>query len=51
MKIYESSIQKFKKLNNLNYHFEIKENILIEADSLMTDVFNSMNDKDNKGKY
>ena len=47
-KIYESSIQKFKKLNNLNYHFEIKENILIEADSLMTDVFNSMNDKDNK---
>ena len=24
-KIYESSIQKFKKLNNVNYHFEKKE--------------------------
>ena len=47
-KIYESSIQKFKKLNNVNYHFEKKEHILKEADSLMTDVFNSMNDKDNK---
>ena len=47
-KIYENSIQKFKKLNNVNYHFEKKDHILKEADSLMTDVFNSMNDKDNK---
>ena len=33
---------------NVNYHFEIKDHILNDADSVMTDVFNSMNDTDNK---
>ena len=31
-KIYENSIQKFKKLNNVNYHFEKKDHILKEAE-------------------
>lgn len=47
-KIYESSYDKFKIFENVNYHFEIKDHILNEADSVMTDVFNSMNDTDNK---
>ena len=47
-RIYESSYQKFKIFKNVNYHFEIKDHILNDADSVMTDVFNSMNDTDNK---
>ena len=47
-KIYENSQKKFKSFKNINYHFEINENILNSADSVMTDVFNSMNDTANK---
>ena len=47
-KIYEVSYKKFKKFNNINYHFEIDNKILNSADSVMTDVFNSMNDTVNK---
>ena len=47
-KIYEVSYKKFKKFNNMNYHFEIDNKILNSADSVMTDVFNSMNDTVNK---
>ena len=47
-KIYVNSHKKFKSFSNINYHFEIRDNILNSADSVMTDVFNSMNDTDNK---
>ncbi len=47
-KIYEISHEKFKSFSNIKYHFEINDNILNTADSVMTDVFNSMNDTDNK---
>ena len=47
-KIYDASHKKFKNFPNINYHFEINDNILNSADSVMTDVFNSMNDTDNK---
>jgi ornithine carbamoyltransferase len=35
-------------LDNISYHFEIDDKILGSADCIMTDVFNSMNDKDDK---
>ena len=47
-KIYAASSKKFENFTNINYHFEINDNILNSADSVMTDVFNSMNDTENK---
>ena len=47
-KIYEKNHHKFPKLDNISYHFEINDKILSLADCVMTDVFNSMNDKDDK---
>ena len=47
-KIYAAAHRKFKSFANINYHFEINDSILNSADSVMTDVFNSMNDTDNK---
>ena len=47
-KIYEKNFHKFPKLDNISYHFEIDDKILELADCVMTDVFNSMNDKDDK---
>ena len=47
-KIYEKNHHKFPKLNNISYHFEFDDKILYSADCIMTDVFNSMNDKDDK---
>ena len=47
-KIYEKNHHKFPKLDNISYHFEIDDKILELADCVMTDVFNSMNDKDDK---
>ena len=47
-KIYEKNYENFLNLDNISYHFEINEKILGSADCIMTDVFNSMNDKDDK---
>ena len=47
-KIYEKNHHKFPKLDNISYHFEIDDKILELADCVMTDVFNSMNDKEDK---
>jgi len=46
--IYEKNHQNFIKLDNISYHFELDDQILNSADCIMTDVFNSMNDKDDK---
>ena len=46
--IYNSNIQNFPKTDKISYHFEINESILRSADCIMTDVFNSMNDRDDK---
>ena len=47
-KIYEKNHHKFPKIDNISYHFEIDDKILELADCVMTDVFNSMNDKEDK---
>jgi len=47
-KIYEKNHHKFPKLDNISYHFEIDDKILELSDCVMTDVFNSMNDEDDK---
>ena len=47
-KIYEKNHQNFPKSDNISYHFEFDEKTLRSADCVMTDVFNSMNDKDDK---
>jgi ornithine carbamoyltransferase len=47
-KIYEKNYENFLNLDNISYHFEIDDKILASADCVMTDVFNSMNDKDDK---
>ena len=46
--IYEKNYETFLNLDNISYHFEIDDKILASADCVMTDVFNSMNDKDDK---
>jgi len=46
--IYEKNYENFLNLDNISYHFEIDDKILASADCVMTDVFNSMNDKDDK---
>ena len=47
-KIYEKNYENFLNVDNISYHFEIDDKILGSADCIMTDVFNSMNDKDDK---
>ena len=47
-KIYEKNHYNFPKSDNISYHFEFDDKILESADCVMTDVFNSMNDKDDK---
>ena len=49
-KIYLQNKDKFNVNNNINFHFEINENIISKANCIMTDVFNSMNDKEDKEK-
>ena len=46
--IYESSHINSKNTDKISYHFELNDNILATADCVMTDVFNSMNDTDDK---
>ena len=47
-KIYESGQYNFLKSEKISYHFELNEKIIKSADCIMTDVFNSMNDKEDK---
>ena len=47
-KIYENNHHYFPKEENISYHFELNDKILDSADCVMTDVFNSMNDKEDK---
>jgi len=47
-KIYQSNFKKFPKSNKISYHFEFDDKILSSADCIMTDVYNSMNDKNDK---
>lgn len=49
-KIYEENLDKFPSSNKISYNFKIDEKILFEADCIMTDVYNSMNDKEDKEK-
>ena len=46
--IYEKNHHNFLKLDNISYHFELDDKILNSADCIMTDVYNSMNDKEDK---
>ncbi len=47
-KIYLSIYKKFPISKNINFHFEIVDRLMNEADCIMTDVYNSMNDKNDK---
>ena len=47
-KIYLKNKNNFKLHDNINFHFEINEKIISEANCVMTDVFTSMNDNENK---
>ena len=47
-KIYSTLSKDYKNFKNIYYHFETNENIIKSSDCIMTDVFNSMNDKENK---
>ena len=49
-KIYSQNKNNFKLNNHINFHFEIYENIISKANCIMTDVFTSMNDKEDKEK-
>lgn len=46
--IFVNKKEKFRISNNVDFHFDIKEKIISSADCIMTDVFSSMNDRDNK---
>ena len=46
--VFENSKSVYKNLNNINFHFKLNNKILSSADCIMTDVFNSMNDIDDK---
>ena len=46
--IYENIKNSLPKLDNISYHYDFSEKILESADCVMTDVFNSMNDKEDK---
>ena len=47
-KIFTDKKESFCISNNVNFHFDINEKIISSADCIMTDVFSSMNDKENK---
>lgn len=46
--IYKNKYNDFIKSNKVIYHFDIDDKILSSADCIMTDVYNSMNDKIDK---
>ena len=47
-KIFMKSKDIFNINENINFHFEINENIISKGNCIMTDVFTSMNDKEDK---
>ena len=47
-KIYLKNKDNFNLNEYINFHFEINESIISEANCIMTDVFTSMNDSENK---
>lgn len=47
-KIFEKNKNQFNFSKKVKYHFELNKNIIFSADCIMTDVFTSMNDKENK---
>ena len=49
-KIYSKNKDNFNLNNNINFHFDINEDIISKANCIMTDVFTSMNDKEDKEK-
>ena len=46
--IYSKHKRALEKFDNIQVHFHINDEILTSADCIMTDVFNSMNDKNDK---
>tara|TARA_B100001059_G_C17815447_1_gene574928 strand:- start:462 stop:1340 length:879 start_codon:yes stop_codon:yes gene_type:complete len=46
--IYNNYKNKFNKFDKIKFHFEINKEVLSSANCIMTDVFNSMNDKIDK---
>ena len=46
--IFESNKNNFLDSDKVSYHFELNDQILSSADCVMTDVYNSMNDKEDK---
>lgn len=46
--IFEKNKNYLPQFKNIKYHFSINDNVLNSAHCIMTDVFNSMNDKENK---
>ena len=47
-KIFDKHQFDYKDNKNVNFYFDLDSNILNNADCIMTDVFNSMNDKEDK---
>jgi len=47
-KIYLDNKDYFNQNNNISFHFDINEDIISKANCIMTDVFTSMNDEENK---
>ena len=47
-KIYSRNQANFSQNENINFHFNINEEIIAKANCIMTDVFTSMNDKEDK---
>ena len=46
--IYKKNIDMFPKSSKVSYHFEIHDDLFRATDCVMTDVYNSMNDKQDK---
>ena len=46
--IYSTNKDNFNLNKNINFHFNINEEIIAKANCIMTDVFTSMNDKEDK---
>jgi ornithine carbamoyltransferase len=46
--IYQKNRKNYENLKNINFHFKLNKKVLGSANCIMTDVFNSMNDKENK---
>ena len=46
--IYSNNKDSFNLNKNINFHFNINEEIIAKANCIMTDVFTSMNDKEDK---